>query len=109
MAHHGMNQLVPTSSLGFPTRQWARSACSKQGERVGVRRPLDGIGLLYRNQFRLSPLVGLEGVVQIRSIGVNGTLWPGADAGLMFPAIEPRTVGPLTFVHGGFGIRPWFR
>ena len=66
--------------------------------------PLDGIGLLYRNQFRLSPLVGLEGVVRSEVSVVTGALWSGGDLGLMLPAIEPRTVGPLTFVHGGVGI-----
>jgi hypothetical protein len=104
MARHGMNQLVPTSSLGFPTRQWARSALfGSKASAAAYVGPLDGIGLLYRNQFRLSPVVGLEGVVRSEISVVTGTLWPGADLGVTFPAIEPRTVGPLTLVHGGVG------
>ena len=105
MAQHGLNQLVPSASLGFPARQWTRSALF--GSKANVAAyvgPLDGIGLLYRNQFRVSPVVGLEGVLRSEVSVVNGTLWPGGDVGLMFPAIEPRTVGPLTFVHGGVGM-----
>jgi predicted acylesterase/phospholipase RssA len=105
MAKHGFNQLVPASSLGFPTRQWTRSALF--GSKANVAAyvgPLDGIGLLYRNQFRVSPIVGLETVARAEVSVVTGQLWPGADVGLTFPPIEPRTVGPLTFVHGGVGM-----
>lgn len=105
MAKHGFHQLVPASSLGFPTRQWARSALF--GSKANVAAyvgPLDGIGLLYRNQFRVSPVVGVEGVVRSEVSVVTGMLWSGGDLGLMFPPIEPRTVGPLTFVHGGVGM-----
>ncbi len=50
------------------------------------------------------PVVGLEGVLRSEVSIVTGTVWPGADLGLTFPPIEPRTVGPLTFVHAGVGM-----
>jgi hypothetical protein len=105
MARHGLKQLVPSDRLGFPTRQWMRSAMfGSTGLVAAYVGPLDGVGLLYRNQIRVLPAVGLDAVLRSEVSVVTGDLWPGADLGLMFPSVEPKTIGPLTFVHFGAGM-----
>jgi hypothetical protein len=105
IARHGMDQLLPTSSVGFPARQWARTAMfgSQSGVSMYVG-PLDGVGFLYRNQLAIVPAVGVEGALRSEVSVVTGNLWSGADLGLTFPAIRPRTIGPLALVQGSAGM-----